>query len=158
MLAKVRRCVTDLMKLGRNGKCRPEYNWTLGDEAGKSIAGLCRNCFAKGYNTSHNLVDTCCQEIRPDNELSSILQTPDTQLGDKSAVYSADKSFFKEIELLVKSKGVDLTPEQRGLMLLPNTVPAVDCYTWMHWYFTSYGEHVPNCEQKHLDHIECKVI
>ena len=34
----------------------------------------------------------------------------------------------------------------------------MDAYTWMDYFFTSYGCKVPNSDQIHVDHMEMKVL
>ena len=44
------------------------------------------------------------------------------------------------------------------MMLIPNSVSALDAYDWMHEYFNSFGEHVPNSDQIHLEYTPVKSI
>lgn len=44
------------------------------------------------------------------------------------------------------------------MIYLHNTTKAMDAYTWMDYFFTSYGCKVPNSDQIHVDHMEMKVL
>ena len=147
-------------RLDHKGKSRPKYDWTLGNKLGLTIPGLCRECFASCYNTTHNLVDACCKEIRPpsNENTNSAPVNADPVFNDRTAIDSEDKQFFKDIEAMVKDKGANLSNEQRAMMLLPNGVKSVDCYQWMHYFFNSYGCKVPNSEEIHLEYVEFKEL
>ena len=157
MLDRVRRCVKDLSKLDKNGKCRPVYKWTLGDEHGDHVSGLCRDCFSSCHGASKYLLDECCKVIRPDSYVAGRVMA-ENPLSDQTAVHLDDSKFFREIEELVASKGICLSVEQKGLMLLPNAVKSIDCYQWMYWYFNAYGDHVPNSDAINLEYVILKSI
>ena len=159
MLEKVKLCVKDLKRLDKNGKRRPYYDLTLGDRLGLSLNGVCRDCFAMCYGCSHNLVDSCCKEIRePKNAGQPLAKSADPVFNDRSTIDPYDTQFFKDIKALCESKGVDLTSHDRAMLCLPNTVKSQDAYHWMEYYFTSYGCRVPNSEQIHLDHVTFKEL
>jgi len=152
----VKACVKDLSKIDKNGKIRPVYEWKLGDRLGTSIS-VCRECFAKCYGCSHNLLDACCKEIRPEDQKPTITNA-DTVFNDRTAIDPSNKNFYRDIEALCKSKGIDLSPEQRAMMYLNNTTKAMDAYTWMDYFFNAYGCKVPNSEQIHIDYMEMKKL
>ena len=156
LLDRVKKCVKDLSKVDKDGKCRPVYEWSTGEKVGSGIyvRGLCRICFASCHEASHYLLDECCKIIRPDTMNHS---ASGNAFYDRTAVPD-DKKFFKDIEELVQSKGISLSNEQKGLMLLPNAVFAIESYRWMGWYFKSYGDQVPNSDQINLEYIIVKSI
>ena len=153
MLKRVRECMKDFSKLDKNGRTRAEYDWCIGEAPGPVLSGLCRRCFGLCYNTSHNLVDACCSEIRPGH----IQKSSDRALGDRTAV-KGGKEFFKELGRLAKLHDYQLSADDKALMLLPNSTESIDCYSWMRQYFNDYGEHVPNSDQIHLEHVPIKSI
>ena len=161
ILERVRRCVNTEVILDKNGDVMPSYNWTLGEAPGPSIGNFCRFCFGMCYGVGHGLVDTCCKEVRPDGQIPFNRRRKSSEpLFNDKVNYKAkeDKEMLKDIEQLVNSKGLNLSAKQRALMLLPNTERALDAFTWMDRYFTDYGEHVPNSEEIHLEHVEIKTI
>ena len=156
MLGKVRDCIKDLTKIDKNGKCRPVYDWKLGDRLGLTIP-VCRECFAACYGSSHNLVDACCKEIRPEGDKPEVVNA-EPVLNDRTAIDPKNKQFYKDIQALLATKGESLTPHQRAMMYVGNTVKAMDAYQWMDYFFTAYGCKVSNCEQIHIDHMEQKEL
>jgi hypothetical protein len=160
-----------------SGKPRPKYVWTVGNPDEKCLVGVCRHCFASMHNVGHSLVDTCCAEIQPKTEV----RTFDRILSDFTGKYVTvifvavsnnhakilsilapvsldDAQFYKDVKVLVESKGINLTPEQKALMVLPNTVKSLDAYTWMDWYFTAFGDKLPHKTDVHLDYVPMKEI
>ena len=156
MMKKVRECIKNLHRIDKNGKSRPEYNWHLAGERGLSIP-VCRECFAQCYGCSHNLLDACCKEIRPDTGKPEVVNA-EPVLNDRTAIHVKDKQFYKDIEALLQTQGEKLTPQQRAMMFLGNSVKALDTYQWMEYFFTAYGCKVPNSEQIHIDHMEAKTL
>ena len=160
MLEKVRACVKDLSYLDKNSNRRPKYNWHLATNMGLTIDRLCRECFARCYGCSHNLVDACCKELSLDNESNHVSEVRNVEksFNDRSSINRKDKTFAKDIEVLAKSKEIDLTTRQKALLYLPNTENAKFAYQWMDWYFDKYGCKVPNSDQIHLEHMDLKEL
>ena len=146
-----------MTKLDKHGNIMPEYNWTIGQPPGRTACGLCRHCFYTCHGATHHLLDQCCKALRPDSDTAG-QETKDRAFGDRTTINHMGASFFRDMERLIKSQGLLLTKEDKALMLLPNTVNALDCYQWMYRYFNSYGDHTPNKEEIHLEYIKAKVI
>lgn len=154
MVPKVRLCVKDFGKQGDTTvRKRAVYNWSIGEAPGSVISDLCVKCFSMSYDISHNLVEAICKQLRP----GFIQHSSDRILGDRTAVKD-DKWLFKELERLAERKNFQLTADDRALMLVPKTEEAIDCFTWMHEYFTDFGEKVPNGDKIHLEHVPIKSI
>ena len=66
--------------------------------------------------------------------------------------------FYKDLKELAESKGANLSNEQNAIMRMPNTVCSLKAYTWMEWYFTSFGDKTPNKEEIHLEYTPFKDI
>jgi len=84
--------------------------------------------------------------------------TAESSFSDNSAVNRKETSLQKDVGDLAASKGYELSLEQRGLLMLPNTNDARICYRWMYTYFYSFGDRVPNSDRIHLDHAEAKSV
>ena len=77
----------------------------------------------------------------------------DDQLNDRSSV-PTDDDFQRNLKPLVISKKGSLTDKDTSVMILPNTSKARFCCTWIHWYSTSFGDHIPNSDEIHLATVE----
>lgn len=154
ILENVRRCVKDFAIFDSvTVRKRAVYDWSIGEAPGPVISGLCVDCFAKSYNVSHNLVESCCKQLRPGH----VQYSSERDFDDTTAV-KKDKKGLKELERLVQYNNYELTADDKGLMLLPKSEQSIDCYSWMHNYFTVFGEKVPNGDKIHLEHAPIKSI
>lgn len=106
LIYKVRRCVKHLYRKDKNGRPRPEYNWTIGNSPEPIISGL--------YDCSHSLVDICCKEIQPQD--AKRIVTYDHVLNDKTAVNKTNTYFIKSPKMLVESGTDNLTLKQEAVL------------------------------------------
>ena len=79
-------------------------------------------------------------------------------LNDRTAIDPKNKDYYNDIKALLATQGEVLTPEQRAMLYLPNTVKSLDTYQWMDYFFTAYGCKVPNSDQIYVDHMEMKSL
>ena len=141
ILTNVRRCCQDKNRVNSRGnilscfflwklylgKPRPVYDWTIGNPDGNYLNG-------------HTLVDTCCAEILPKNDVMSV-ELPFSDSSGNSSFESSNRlcvyfmhyniSIFTPApidETEIKFWGVNLSNEQNAIMRMPNTVCSLKAY------------------------------
>ena len=135
ILTNIRRCCQDKNRVNSRGnilscfflwklylgKPRPVYDWTIGNPDGNYLNG-------------HTLVDTCCAEILPKNDVMSVeLPFSSFESSNRLCVYFMhyNISIFTPApidETEIKFWGVNLSNEQNAIMRMPNTVCSLKAY------------------------------
>jgi hypothetical protein len=148
LLPKVKQCM--IIRLDKNGDPFAEFNFKVGPANGEHIGGICRFCFAASHLCTEYTVRKCTKElIESDSDDISV----DNVLNDRSNIASNAK-FVKDLKDLATSNKIKLKDEEINVMTLPNSSNSRFCYTWINWYSSSFGDHIPNSNEIHLTTVE----
>ena len=111
------------------------------------------------FGITNNRFETMCTAIK-ENKLGSKLPA----FSDRTsgvAKKKGDNNKKKDNSICLADElgnkyNITLSNREKGLMQLPNTLSAISTFSWMEKYFDCIGDHMPNCNEIHLDAVTVK--
>lgn len=100
------------------------------------------------------MIDDICAEIKKDEYHNSEFNFSESKQGGLLLNYTTNASrgnFIKQLEVLCKTSGFDLSLDEKAGLFLPNTDVSLKCYAWMKSHFSLIGDFEPNSQEIHLE-------
>lgn len=137
LLNKVR---NSCKSVSNKGYMKPE--WIIGELPGKTLSGVCRNCFCNVYEIGLSYLDVLCATVK------SGYRSNGKDFNDSTPAMPA---FVKHLTDLASSLGVELSTNQLAALVIPNTTESLTCFAWLHNLFEAIGDKQPACAEIHLE-------
>jgi hypothetical protein len=128
---KVRACSSGITTKGYL-----KLNFVIGIAPGPQLAGVCRDAFCMAYGIGHSYLDKICVAIK-----QRVVSSSEPALNDSTP--SIGTAFIKNLIAMAESFKIELSVDQLGALLVPNTVASLSCFAWMRSFFESVGDKQP---------------